>query len=114
MGIAVDDSHRIFLPLIQQAQRSVKDPVARSSLLLTSRVHPCQLQKYRIMVRDLCHQLAKEAPIMAMFKSRKFVFDNPFQFDDRYPEDKNYFRPAEELSIRPENERHINLSNLIP
>ena len=53
-------------------------------------------------------------PIMAMFKSRKFIFDNPFQFDDRYPNDDDYFRPAEELSIRPENGRHINLGNLIP
>jgi quercetin dioxygenase-like cupin family protein len=53
-------------------------------------------------------------PIMAMFKSRKFIFDNPFQFDDRYPKDDDYFRPAEELSIRPENGRHINLGNLIP
>jgi quercetin dioxygenase-like cupin family protein len=52
-------------------------------------------------------------PIMAMFRSEKFIFDNPFQFDDRYPERDDYFKPTE-LSIRPENGRHINLGNLIP
>jgi len=53
-------------------------------------------------------------PIMAMYKSLDFIFNNPFTFDDRYPDDENYFKPAEELSIRPENGRHINLGNLIP
>jgi quercetin dioxygenase-like cupin family protein len=53
-------------------------------------------------------------PIMAMYNSAKFIFDNPFQFDDRYPEDEDYFKPTEELSIRPENGRHINLGTLIP
>jgi len=40
--------------------------------------------------------------------------DNPFQFHDRYPEDENYFKPAEKLNIKPQNGRHINLGNLIP
>ena len=54
-------------------------------------------------------------PIMEMYRSRSFVFDNPFQFYDRYPEDtENYFKPAEKLSIKPQNGRHINLGNLIP
>ena len=53
-------------------------------------------------------------PIMEMYRSRQFIFDNPFQFHDRYPEDENYFKPAEKLSIKPQNGRHINLGNLIP
>jgi len=54
-------------------------------------------------------------PIMEMYRSRSFIFDNPFQFYDRYPEDaENYFKPAEKLSIKPQNGRHINLGNLIP
>src|SRR5246127_1581507 len=38
-------------------------------------------------------------PIMEMYRNRAFVFDNSFQFYDRYPEDENYFKPAEKLSI---------------
>ena len=53
-------------------------------------------------------------PIMEMYRSRQFIFDNPFQFHDRYPEDENYFKPAEKLGIKPQNGRHINLGNLIP
>ena len=53
-------------------------------------------------------------PIMEIYRSRQFIFDNPFQFHDRYPEDENYFKPAEKLSIKPQNGRHINLGNLIP
>jgi quercetin dioxygenase-like cupin family protein len=53
-------------------------------------------------------------PIMEMYRSRQFIFDNSFQFLDRYPEDENYFKPAEKLRIKPQNGRHINLGNLIP
>jgi mannose-6-phosphate isomerase-like protein (cupin superfamily) len=42
-------------------------------------------------------------PIMEMYRSRQFIFDNPFQFHDRYPEDENYFKPAEKLGIKPQN-----------
>jgi quercetin dioxygenase-like cupin family protein len=53
-------------------------------------------------------------PIMTMYRSRKFIFDNPFQFDDRFGEQPDYFKPAEKLAIRPENGRHIYPGNLLP
>lgn len=53
-------------------------------------------------------------PIMAMFRSRKFIFDNPFQFDERYSGDADYFKPSEKLAIRPENGRHIYPGNMLP
>ena len=53
-------------------------------------------------------------PIMTIYNSVKFIFETPFQFDERYPEDEDYFKPAEGLSIRPETGRHINLGSVIP
>jgi quercetin dioxygenase-like cupin family protein len=53
-------------------------------------------------------------PIMTLFRSRKFIFDNPYQFDDRYRGDADYFKPADKLAIRPESGRHINPGNLLP
>ena len=50
---------------------------------------------------------------MEMYRSRQFILDNPFLpiYIDRYPEDENYFKPA---NWHKTADPHINLGNLIP
>lgn len=53
-------------------------------------------------------------PIMDLFRNCQFIFDNPFDFDDRYKADGDYFKPADELAIHPDSGRYVNPSNLVP
>jgi len=53
-------------------------------------------------------------PIMELFHSRRFIFDNPYEFDERYGADADYFKPANELTKDPNSGRHVNPANLIP
>jgi quercetin dioxygenase-like cupin family protein len=53
-------------------------------------------------------------PIMELFRSRRFIFDNPYEFDERYEPHADYFKPANELTTDPNTGRHVNPANLIP
>ncbi len=53
-------------------------------------------------------------PIMALYRSRRFIFDNPYEFDDRYGADTDYFKPADQLNTNPLSGRYVNASNLVP
>jgi quercetin dioxygenase-like cupin family protein len=53
-------------------------------------------------------------PIMALYRSRRFIFENHFEFDDRYGADTDYFKPADQLDIDPLSGRHVNPGNLVP
>lgn len=53
-------------------------------------------------------------PIMALFRSRRFIFDNPYEFDERYEPGADYFKPANALEIDEYTGRHVNPGNLIP
>ncbi len=53
-------------------------------------------------------------PIMALYRSRQFIFENSFEFDDRYGANADYFKPADQLTTNPHSGRYINPSNLIP
>ena len=52
-------------------------------------------------------------PIMELFRSRRYIFENPYEFDDRYGADGDYFKPADELTIDPLSGRHVNPGNLV-
>jgi quercetin dioxygenase-like cupin family protein len=53
-------------------------------------------------------------PIMELFRSRRFIFDNPYEFDERYEPSTDYFKPADALTRDPNSGRHVNPANLIP
>ncbi|MFQ6030929.1 MAG: cupin domain-containing protein [Dehalococcoidia bacterium] len=53
-------------------------------------------------------------PIMDMFQSRKFIFENPFEFTDRYDESEDFFKPKEDLVPHSINRRAVLKTNLIP
>ena len=53
-------------------------------------------------------------PIISMYRSRRFIFENPFEFDDRYEAGADFFKPAEQLDIDPLSGRHVNPGNLLP
>ncbi len=53
-------------------------------------------------------------PIMALYRSRRFIFGNPYEFEDRYEGYGDYFKPAEQLVTHPESGRYLNPGNLIP
>ncbi len=44
-------------------------------------------------------------PVMGLFQSRSFIFDNPVEFKDRYDESEDYFKPRDELEPEPESGR---------
>lgn len=52
-------------------------------------------------------------PIFFLYRSRKYIFDNPFEFDDRYKADVDYFKPGE-ITTHQHTGRYVNPSNLIP
>lgn len=46
--------------------------------------------------------VATSAPsVMSLFPSRDFIFNNPFEFSDRYDESDDYFKPKDELEPHP-------------
>jgi quercetin dioxygenase-like cupin family protein len=46
--------------------------------------------------------VATSAPsVMNLFQSRNFIFNNPFEFSDRYDESEDYFKPRDELEPHP-------------
>ncbi len=53
-------------------------------------------------------------PIIALYRSQKYIFDNPYEFDDRYGAGTDYFKPADQLETHPHSGRYVNPSNLIP
>lgn len=53
-------------------------------------------------------------PIMELFRNRTFIFDNPFQFWDRYDEREDYFKARDELDRHPLSGRAMLWSNVIP
>ncbi|MBI2329320.1 MAG: cupin domain-containing protein, partial [Chloroflexi bacterium] len=53
-------------------------------------------------------------PVMGLFQSRSFVFENTAEFKDRYDESDDYYKPREELESEPESGRAMLRSSLIP
>ncbi|HEX3244440.1 MAG TPA: cupin domain-containing protein [Chloroflexota bacterium] len=55
------------------------------------------------------------APItMNLHPNADFIFNNPFEFTDRYDDSSDYFKPRDELEPHPESGRALLKSNLIP
>src|SRR3972149_6800749 len=52
--------------------------------------------------------------LMNIVNSPRFIFDNPFDFTDRYDDSLGYFTPKTELEPHPLSERAILRSNMIP
>ena len=52
--------------------------------------------------------------LMNIVNSTRFIFDNPFDFTDRYDDSLGYFSPKTELEPHPLSERAILRSNMIP
>ncbi len=58
--------------------------------------------------------VATSAPsVMEIFSSRSFIFDNPFEFLDRYDESPDFFKPREEIEAS-ESGRATLRTHLIP
>ncbi|MFC2060493.1 cupin domain-containing protein [Chloroflexota bacterium] len=53
-------------------------------------------------------------PVMELYPSRSFVFDNPAELPDRYDESEDYFKPREDLEPHPESGRAMLRSAVIP
>ncbi len=52
--------------------------------------------------------------LMNIVNSTRFIFDNPFDFTDRYDGSLSYFSPKTEIEAHPLSERAILRSNIIP
>ncbi len=53
-------------------------------------------------------------PIMNIFQSEKFVFQNPYQFHERYDENEDYFKSHGEIEAEPMRGRATVVSNVFP
>src|SRR5581483_8129392 len=53
-------------------------------------------------------------PIMDIFPSRRFIFENSFEFTERFDESGEYYKVRDELTPHPSNKRAVMTSNLIP
>ncbi|MBI4283823.1 MAG: cupin domain-containing protein [Chloroflexi bacterium] len=51
--------------------------------------------------------------VMELFPTRSFIFDNPYEFLDRYQESGDYFKPRDEFESNPQG-RAMLRTNLIP
>jgi mannose-6-phosphate isomerase-like protein (cupin superfamily) len=51
-------------------------------------------------------------PVMNIFQSRSFVFDNPYDFRDRYDESDNFFKPLRDVEREPVRGRAMVISNV--
>ena len=59
--------------------------------------------------------VAMSAPQMInLVRNKSFVFDNPFEFSDRYDQSDDYFKPREELEPDPLTGRALLRSSLLP
>ncbi len=59
--------------------------------------------------------VATSAPrVIDLFPSPSFIFDNPFEFPDRYDESEDYFKPRDELEPHPQSGRAMLRSSLLP
>ncbi len=57
---------------------------------------------------------ATSAPsVMELFATRSFIFNNPYEFLDRYDESEDYFKPQDEFVANPQGRARL-LTNLIP
>ncbi|HWG04735.1 MAG TPA: hypothetical protein VG271_06960 [Beijerinckiaceae bacterium] len=52
-------------------------------------------------------------PLMNLYDNLRFVFDNPFQFDDRYSGEADYFKPTDDLEPDPIRGLAMRRTNLI-
>ncbi|MBI4297762.1 MAG: cupin domain-containing protein [Chloroflexi bacterium] len=53
-------------------------------------------------------------PLMNIIQNQKFIFDNPFNFSERYDESEDYFKPREQLEAAPGHGRAMLRSSVIP
>ena len=53
-------------------------------------------------------------PIFNVFDNNGFVFDNQYDFIDRFDDSDDYFRPQDDLFADPMRERAMRITNLIP
>jgi len=53
-------------------------------------------------------------PIMNIFQSRNFIFNNPYEFLERYDESEDYFKAREEVEREPFRGRAMVSSNIFP
>lgn len=57
---------------------------------------------------------ATTAPhLMNIFQSYRFIFENPFDFSERYDEEEEYFRPRDEIEPSPGSQRAMVRTNFI-
>lgn len=58
---------------------------------------------------------ATTAPhLINIFENYRFMFDNPFEFSDRYADDDDFFRPRDTIEASQENQRAEVRTNFIP
>lgn len=53
-------------------------------------------------------------PVIDMFQNRRFVFDNPFDFPERFDDSDDFFKPKEEFEPHPIQGRAMLSTNLLP
>jgi quercetin dioxygenase-like cupin family protein len=53
-------------------------------------------------------------PIVNLFDNPGFVFNNTYEFTDRFDDSDDYFRPKDELRADPMRKRAMRITNLIP
>ena len=59
--------------------------------------------------------VATSAPnVMELFPTRTFIFDNPYEFRDRYDEREDYFKPQDKLVALEEGGRGTAFTSLLP
>jgi quercetin dioxygenase-like cupin family protein len=57
---------------------------------------------------------ATTAPhLINMFQNYKFIFDNPFEFSDRYADDEDYFKPKDQIEASVDTQRAELRTNFI-
>ena len=52
--------------------------------------------------------------VINMFQNRRFVFDNPFEFPERFDDSDEFFKPKEEFEPHPIQGRAMLSTNLLP
>lgn len=53
-------------------------------------------------------------PTFNLFKNKAFIFDNPFEFTDRYDGSQDYYKPNDDLKADPMMSRAMRVTNIIP
>ena len=62
----------------------------------------------------LVYVMSSMPSVMNMFPNRSFIFDNPFEFTDRYDEQDEYFRPTAEIEPHPIRHTGLLRTNMVP